>query len=376
MVAFAAILSKRQSRVSVGSSASVERRRPRHPSRWLATVFAAALVVLVALVASGVLGTSDGHTSAQAAQPSASASASPSASAASCTGDVWKMTAVTPKNGKWVVNGVPEIQEAKTPAQAKIAAQVWVDKVKATPGTLAAAAAYMLGETVDPSTLSHNGCASDAAVKLVGVLRQTVAKSDITPDQAPANGYNSGTSNGVVLASSTAGVDGNRAAIKIVTQSGTTVWVMARCGNAVTQGPPPVPPSTPPTTPSTTTPPSQCTLTAPPGYKVVNCQLVKTSCVDPNGQACGPNPPFQTPSAPPSTPPSSKPAPLPSGPSGTQAPPTPNPSGYNPGPNGAPGGGASSGGGTTVKPPKPDPTPSCSVSCGSGTQTTSPPQPS
>jgi hypothetical protein len=389
---YAVKLFKRLSRTVANSATSVvekasTRQRPeRRTVPWLiVAAFVAAVLGLGGLLFAD-LGTSTGSGSASAAQPKASGSPSASGKAVSCdktatnTDESWKMNKTTPANHRWVTDGVSEIASAKSPLQARVAAGVWLEKVKTTPGTLNGAAQYFSVDTVNPTALVKNGCATPQAVAEYKAIQKVIARSDVTADPAPANGYNSGTSNGVVLVSSQSGVGGNRAAIKIVMSNGKTIWIMARCGNPVTQGPPPnvpttPPATTPPTSPPTTTPPSQCTLTAPPGYKVVNCQLVKTPCVNANGQACGPNPPFQTPSDPPTTPPRSKPDPLPSGPGGTQAPPSPNPSGYNPGPSPAPGGGASSGGGTTVKPPKPDPTPSCSVSCGSGTQTTSPPMP-
>lgn len=373
--------------VSVAQAAPVRQRPERRPVPWLIAAIVALVLALGGLGFLIALPSGSGGGSAKAAQPSASATDSAKKAAASCdktvtnTDESWKMTKTTPANHRWVTDGVSEIANAKSPLQARVAAGVWLEKVKTTPGTLNGAAQYFSVDTVNPAALVKNGCATPQAIAEYKAIQKVIARSDVTADPAPANGYNSGTSNGVVLASSQSGVGGNRAAIKLVLPNGKTIWIMARCGNPVTQGPPPNVPTTPPghtppPPPGTTPPPSTCTPPAPQqGYKVVGCKLVKVPCMDRNGQKCGPNPPFQTPSDPPSTKPRPKPDPLPSGPSGTQAPPSPNPSGYNPGPSPAPGGGASSGGGTTVKPPKPDPTPSCSVSCGSGTQTTSPPMP-
>lgn len=178
-----------------------------------------------------------------------------------------------------------------------------------------------------------------------------------------------------------------------MTQDGTIVKdaiIRADCGNQKLIKVVPTTPSSPPVPPVTCTtnncvPVPPCTLAAQQGYVVVGCQLVKKPCVDRNGQACGPNVPYQPPQSPgngvqstannPMPGVSGEPDPLPSGPGGPAYPPTqPASSGYNPG-SGAPGGGSNHSGSTSVNPPKPDPTPSCSVSCGSGTQTTSPPQP-
>jgi hypothetical protein len=155
------------------------------------------------------------------------------------------MDSVTPRNGDWVAQGVPAIADANTPSEATQAAYSWLGLIKNQPGTLSGAAAYLLNKSVGLQTLvASNGYATCTAVTLVGQLKAALALANITPSQAPSSGVNSGTANGVVYSYHTSGVSGNRKAIAIAMLNGSTTWVMARCGNAVTKGTPPTPPPT------------------------------------------------------------------------------------------------------------------------------------
>jgi len=174
-------------------------------------------------------------------------------------GDTWVIQNADTSNNRWFADGTQAIREAKTPQQAQDAAHIWLVQVKLDPAELAGAASYFLHRDVDPSTLVTGKCGSLEAKKLVTELELAIANAVVTPDQAPANGVNSGVSNGTVVVASTPGISGDRTAIKVVLKDGTTVWIMARCGNPVVTKPPAhVPPgptdNTPP--PSTTAPPS------------------------------------------------------------------------------------------------------------------------
>lgn len=208
-------------------------------------------------------------TGAPTALESPSSTPTPTTSPVDC--QTWAMTAATPSNGRWAANGVPAIASATTKAQAQAAAVDWINQVKVYPGTLSGAVAYLLGQTVDPSTLvDAKGCATAKAVNLVQESSVALALSEVTPSQAPATGVNTLTSNGRAYAESTAGVTGDRKAIEVVTKDGKTFWVMARCGNPVTLGKAPIPakPSPKPTPSPSTTPcvPGQYTSSPPPGY--------------------------------------------------------------------------------------------------------------
>jgi|GEM_PF-4499009 len=132
---------------------------------------------------------------------------------------------------------------------------------------------------------------------------------------------------------------------------------------------PPAPPTHKPPTPTH----SVCPLKPKPGYEVTReCTYYKPpqsfNCQQNGGPNCPPNharQPVQSPgngvqatATNPVPGVSTEPQPLPSGPHRGQAPPTTSaPSGYNPGPSGAPGGGSSNGGSTTVRQPNTSPTP-------------------
>jgi len=237
-----------------------------------------------------VLAQSDSDSNKATAQPIATSasstattnSASPS-SAAVCK--TWKMKSTTPGNGNWIDNGVAEIQTAKTKADAMKAGLAWLNAVKAYPGEINGAALYLLNKPVNTGSLvDKNGCATEAAVNAMQVLKTYMELHPPTVAQAPATAVNTGTSNGAVVANTSAGITGNLKAIAMVGANGKTVYVLARCGNAVTTGTPPVPVKpAPKCVPSAgnnycghPTCTSNCT-TAPPSCKS-NCTTTPPSC--------------------------------------------------------------------------------------------------
>lgn len=143
---------------------------------------------------------------------------------------------------RWFAGGIPSIASATTPEQARLAASEWLVGVRQDPVLLAGGAKYLVGRDVNQAELfDASGCATQTAVVLVGEMEAALALSLIKPDEAPSDGYNSGTHDGNVVGSATPGISGNRKAILIETPKGVKVWVMARCGNPVTTGKPPVP---------------------------------------------------------------------------------------------------------------------------------------
>lgn len=168
--------------------------------------------------------------------------ASTPAPTAAVTHSTWKMVAGDYGNNRWFADGVVEIKEAKTNAEAANAANVWLGKVKTDPNLLVGAAKYFLNRDVDKASLvTSDGWATDKAVQLVTELQILLSKSEIVASVAPVNGYNSGVENNTVVGASTAGVTGDTKAIRVTTTDGKDRWVMARCGNIVTPGKPPVP---------------------------------------------------------------------------------------------------------------------------------------
>lgn len=203
-----------------------------------------AIVFLVgALISSTGLSVSNPDTKMSSPKPSSTASATPNPKECAAS---WKMETSTYANNRWFSDGITEIKTAKTPEDAAKAAKVWTAGVRKDASLLAGAAKYFLKQDVDKATLTDSkGCASDKAVDLAIALDLKLANAQsIVPDQAPSNGYNSGVNGGNVIGDTTPGVGGNRTAIKIILEDGSTIWIMARCGNVVTNGPPPVPPGT------------------------------------------------------------------------------------------------------------------------------------
>lgn len=168
--------------------------------------------------------------------------------------DTWKLQESDHgDNNRWMANGIREIREADTPEKAREATYVWLDQTKQDPELLAGATKYLLNRDVDPKTLVDGDCASDEAEKLIAELELALGEAEITPEDAPANAYNSGTdADGNVVAASHAGITGDRKAVKVVLKDGSTIWIMARCGNPVAHQPK-APPG-----PTDETPPNVC----------------------------------------------------------------------------------------------------------------------
>ncbi len=177
--------------------------------------------------------------------------------------ETWGRVDADKGKNRWFANGIPAIAAARTPEEARAAAHEWMAGVRTDPVLLAGGVQYVLHVTVDQKTLfDADGCATQAAVDLGVQMETALALSHITPSEAPADGHNSGTHDGAVVGAANSGVTGDRKAILVELPDGTKIWIMARCGNPVTQGPPPVPhgptDNPPPVnTTTTTTPPGK-----------------------------------------------------------------------------------------------------------------------
>lgn len=182
--------------------------------------------------------------------------------------DSWAVRELDNSGHRVVGSGVESIGSANTPEDAKAAANNFIEITKSDPDAIKANAKAFLGQDIDKESLSEDGCMTEKAVLIVNEISSELNNSIITPDQAPADGVNSGVnSSGEVVSAKKAGIKGNRKAIKIIQNNGVVTWIMERCGNFVkkvkifTPGPtdnenPELPPSTTtyvPTTTSTTT---------------------------------------------------------------------------------------------------------------------------
>lgn len=245
----------------------------------------------------------------------------------------WVIMPSDKENNRWFAGGLRSIREASTPEEAREAAETWLDLVRRDPQLLAGAAAYFLDDReVDPSTLVEEDgkCASEAAVLLVALIELALADSEITPEDAPSDGRNSGTNgDGDVVASENPGISGDRSSVKIEMKDGTTIWILGRCGNPVVKGPAPVPPgptdepepekeeppatTAPPTTapPTTVAPKDSAEEPSQKGDVPTQVQGEAPTVTEPaSGPAAG-QPPvtYETPPPPPPAPPTTQPGP-------------------------------------------------------------------
>ena len=280
----------------------------RHRS-WLPPLFiAAAIVVALALAAVAVKLFVPTSPSTSAAISSASSSARPSQVAApqdstsvsptdaGCT--TWSIS--NPDTHNWVTDGVPEIKDATTDADAKAAAQTWLDKLKLDDRSLVAAAQLVLDQNVDRTTLSNGTCASQAAVDLVSSIRSTLGTAIVTPATAPKTSFNTAIEGSKVV-SYPQGLSGDRTAIKVEMESPSgsgvkTFYVLSRCGNGETEGQTPFPQSNQPSPDQTSTPSPSC-----------GCQTPAPTPT-PSETASTPSP-TPTPTPKPTPPPAPKPSP-------------------------------------------------------------------
>lgn len=179
-----------------------------------------------------------GQTNIKPLTPSPSATPTPTATPEQCA-DTWPIVPADHTDFRWFYEGLASIKDAQTNEQAVAAAHDWRERVREVPYLQAFAAKQILQREVSSSSLTgKDGCVTQAAVDLDVELGMALATArSITPDLAPETGTNTGVDGVVVVSDSTPGVSGDRKAIKIVLSDGRTIWVMARCGNIVTESP-------------------------------------------------------------------------------------------------------------------------------------------
>lgn len=210
-----------------------------HSATWWGVTIGITMLIVCVIVIGGLALTATNDVSGSGA----GASPSPSTTIDN-NGTTWKYVQVDHAGNRWFAKGIREISEADNKSQAERAAEVWLSKVKLDPNLLIGAASYFFpqGNKIKRSSLiDERGWATNKAVQLVARIQIALGQSRITPSVAPANGTNSGVSGGQVVAASSEGISGDRRAIKIVLPKGKKIWIMARCGNPVILGPPPVP---------------------------------------------------------------------------------------------------------------------------------------
>jgi hypothetical protein len=174
-----------------------------------------------------------GATNTATASPSATATASPTLT---CTNWAWSPEQRT--DFSWISGGLASIREAKTDEDAAKAMSEWMGKVQLDPVLLQGAIKLILGKDVQLADLGNGTCANDQAKQYIVQMYMLLGKARITPDQAPANGVNSGVVNGQVYSSGQPTISGDRKAIRLEIyvdgKLDRVVWILGRCGNGVT----------------------------------------------------------------------------------------------------------------------------------------------
>ncbi len=142
-----------------------------------------------------------------------------------------------------------------------------IDQLVAYAGHDERALAYMWeytpqGTKVDPATLREGGCLNEEGRKIWYQVKGAWDSATVEMSEAPANGVNTGMTEGGYVQAESAGIRGDRKAVKVTFKNGDVLWVMHRCANIVTlehrpdvpKGPTDNPPPETPTT-TTTVPP-------------------------------------------------------------------------------------------------------------------------
>ncbi len=162
----------------------------------------------------------------------------------------WAMQSGDYTNNRWFGDGIKQIKDAETDAQASDALAIWLDKIKRDPILLAAAANQFLGKNITNDSLVNNGWSTDSAIQSAMEIEIAIGKSGIRVSDAPVNGYNTGINNNTVITSP--GVSGDRKAVEVTLPNQEKIWVLGRCGNLVLPGKPSLPPGKTdnPTTPT------------------------------------------------------------------------------------------------------------------------------
>ncbi len=178
-----------------------------------------------------------GATSTATSTPSATATPSTSASpTVVCNNWAWAPDKRT--DFSWITGGLQSIKDAKTDVDAAKAVSEWMGKVQLDPVLLQGAIKLILDKDVALTDLGNDSCANDQAKQYTIQMYMLLGQARITPDEAPANGVNSGVANGSVYSSGNPTISGDRKAVKVeIYVDGKlvkTFWVLGRCGNGVT----------------------------------------------------------------------------------------------------------------------------------------------
>ena len=207
-----------------------------------AVVLAALIVIVIAIPLLGLVKSGDPSGSLQIPSPTDSATPTPTPTSEACSAS-WVIEEADNTNNRWFLEGIASIKDATTNEEATAAAYDWQEKVRTDPDLLAGAAKVFLQRDVDRNSLVNSeGCATEAAVDLDMEIGIALATAKVTPDDVDPNAFNTGVQDGIVIGDASGGIGGDLSAVQVTLSDGRVIWIMARCGNLATQGPPPLPP--------------------------------------------------------------------------------------------------------------------------------------
>ncbi|HET8708839.1 MAG TPA: hypothetical protein VFL85_01005 [Candidatus Saccharimonadales bacterium] len=144
----------------------------------------------------------------------------------------WPVKYRSHAHNRWFGSGLVAIQNAKTKAQARSAVFDWAHRVETDPVLLSGATKFILHQDVAPAKLRNGKCVSVRAKSLSAQLEAKLATASFRVVHAPKSVINSGVHHGRVT-SARAVIHGNRKAVLITFRDGSSMLVLARCGNAV-----------------------------------------------------------------------------------------------------------------------------------------------
>ncbi len=179
--------------------------------------------------------------------------------------NTWGVVQLDNSNYQVISGGMPEIGAAQNDEEAREAANQWIDYIQRDPEMLAGNANVINAVAFDKETNytasdlydAETNCFNSTGEQAAAELRAAFEMSEITPDEAPADGTNTGVdAEGELVRSEHPGISGDLKAIKVLLPNGEEFHILGRCGNIVTKTPPPLPPGPtdePKPEPSTTT---------------------------------------------------------------------------------------------------------------------------
>lgn len=160
--------------------------------------------------------------------------------------ETWEVVQIDPGDrNRFLAEGHQKIAELESNEEAPEAFADWFNVVKQDPELLAGVLNGVKSTTYTSEQFQDKDgvCITEEAEQAATEFEASVLLGGaVVKEDAPEVAYNSGTDeNGEVVTASQAGISGDRKAIKVTTAQGEVFWVMARCGNIVTEAQPGLP---------------------------------------------------------------------------------------------------------------------------------------